>query len=86
MRAETTWLDPSSGLVHGVEAADIVPIGGGHARGLLRTACGLKPTYAELAGDGEVTCALCRDAQWLEELMEGFTPPAKTVEPKKVAA
>lgn len=65
----TTWRDPETGWVHRVLATNL-HYHGGELLGALETSCGMRPPRVDMKGDGPVTCAWCRDGDWLREVTE----------------
>ncbi|MGE0229945.1 MAG: hypothetical protein AB7U23_15700 [Dehalococcoidia bacterium] len=74
-----TWRDPSTGLVHAARAEGLRLVAAatlGAAR--VFTKCGLRirALSGPEANQGEVTCILCLEGDWLPGLFETLESPA----------
>jgi len=64
----TTWLDPDTRLIHAVNI-DGIRIGerGGRFAEEIVTDCGIVVYRVTVEDDGDISCAICLESEWLEE-------------------
>lgn len=69
MNVTGTWLDEATGLVHAAEAEGVRSNADGppSASGGIATLCGLYVPVLRIRDHPPVTCALCIDANWINE-------------------
>lgn len=67
----TTWRDARTRLIHAVTIEGIRPGDGGRSYAEeIRTDCGILVPTVTLDDDGDVTCGICLESGWLEEVTE----------------